>query len=122
LSYSPLGSFAQGGSFVALIADIPHNLPFLHACSVLNDTLEQFRDEGPFGCKSFFLGALLKASELSLPWKDFSLISKAVDRRNALAHNGAILPRGECWQYIDAIEVELKYWKVLTTLNVSSDG
>ena len=90
-----LGSFAQGGSFVIFVADAAHNLPFVHACAVLNDVLAQLAKEGRFTCKSIFLGALVAASKAKLPWKDFALIKEGVDRRNGVAHRGEILPRGD---------------------------
>ena len=46
------------GACVISIADAAHNLPFIHACSVLNDSLLQVCKEGHFKCKSIFLGAL----------------------------------------------------------------
>ena len=108
-----LGSFAQGGSFVIFIADAAHNLPFFHACSVLNNVLLQLEDEGYFKCNSIFLGALLERSENALPWKDFNLIKEGVDKRNNVAHKGEVIPRRECWKYIDAIESELVSWKIV---------
>ena len=49
-----------GGVFPFALADAAHNLPFIHAYSVLNDVLEQLASEGHFTCKSHFLGALLE--------------------------------------------------------------
>ena len=108
-----LGSFAQGASAIILIADIAHNLPFIHACSVLNEALLQLRDEKHFTCKHFFLGALMDASKAQLPWADFKLVKEGVDRRNDIAHRGDIISRSECWKYIDAIERELVKWKIV---------
>ncbi len=104
-----LGSFAQGASAAILAADIAHNLPFLHACSVLNDVLQELSKEGRITCKSIFLGELMKAGK-GLPWKNRALIEQAVSRRNEVAHHAEIVPRGECWKYIDAIEAELISW------------
>jgi hypothetical protein len=95
------------------VSDAAHNLPFLHAYSVLNDTLQQLASEGKFTCKSIFLGKLLAESEKVLPWNDFALIKSGVDRRNDLAHRGDVLPRGDCWKYIDAIKTELMLWGIL---------
>lgn len=99
--------------FVIFIADIAHNLPFLHACSVLNDVLEQLRDEGEFKCNGRTLGKLAHASKDKLPWADFNLVKELIDHRNSLAHKGQILPRGDCWEYIDAIEEQLLGWNIL---------
>ena len=106
-------SFAEGGSFVIFIADSAHNLPLLHVYAVFNDVLEQLAKEGRFQCKSIFLGALLAASERNLPWKDFALIKEGVDRRNDLAHDGDVLPRADCWKYIEAVREQVVAWGIL---------
>ena len=108
-----LGSVAQGGSFAIFAADAAHNLPFMHAYSVLNDVLRQLSLEGHFKCKSIFLGPLLDASEHKLSWKNFCLINEGKDRRNDVAHRGDVLLRGDCWQYIDAVHEQLLRWQVL---------
>jgi hypothetical protein len=108
-----LGSFAQGASFAIFAADAAHNLPFIHACAVLNDVLAQLRQEGHFQSNSIFLGALLSASKAKLPWKNFAVIEEAVARRNDVAHRAEILARGDCWRYIDAIKAELVSWSIL---------
>jgi hypothetical protein len=108
-----LGSIASGGNFALFASDAAHNLPFVHAYAVLNDVLEQLAQENQFQCKSIFLGTLLDASKNILPWANFTLLKKGADRRNDVAHRGDVLPRGECWQYIDAIKNELISWKIL---------
>ena len=110
-----LGSFAQGGTFAIFAADAAHNLPFMHAYSVLNDVLSQLSREGHFRCKSIFLGALLDASEHSLPWENFSLIKEGTGRRNDVAHRGDVLPRADCWRYVDAVQNQLTKWQILGT-------
>ena len=110
---SLLGSFAQGASFVIFIADAAHNLPLVHVYSVLNEVLLQLREEKHFECKNFFLGHLLTNSKNCLPWRDFDLVKEGADRRNDIAHRGKILPRGDCWKYIDAIEKELIGWEIV---------
>ncbi len=102
-----------GGRFPFALIDVAHNLPFVQAYGVLNDVLEQLRDEGHFQCKSRFLGPLVKASQHSLPWQDFAFIDGGVAKRNDVAHRAKILKRTECWKYIKAIKVELCAWKVI---------
>jgi hypothetical protein len=113
-----VGLFASGGIIGGVypfsVADAAHNLPFLHAYSVLNDALQQLASEGKFTCKSIFLGKLLQESEKVLPWNDFALIKSGANRRNDLAHHGDVLPRDDCWKYIDAIKTELTLWGILT--------
>ena len=113
LQRSLLGFFAQGVSFVIFVADSAHNLPFVHAYAVLNDVLNQLAKEGHFQCKSIFLGALLKASKDTLTWKYFDLILEGADRRNGVAHRGEVLPRADCWKYINAIRDQLVEWDIL---------
>ena len=108
-----LGSFSQGATFAIFAADAAHNLPFVHACAVLNDVLEQLKQEGHFHSKSIFLGALLSASKAKLPWNDFPMIEEAVARRNDVAHRAEVLPRADCWRFIDAIRDELVSWSIL---------
>jgi hypothetical protein len=112
-----VGLFASvgiiGGVYPFSVADAAHNLPFLHAYAVLNDTFQQLASEGKFICNSIFLGKLLQESEQVLPWNDFALIKSGAGRRNDLAHRGDVLPRDDCWKYIDAIKTELTLWGIL---------
>ncbi len=108
-----LGSFAEGGSFAIFAADAAHNLPFMHAYSVLNDVLKQLEKESHFTCESIFLGSLLHASKDILPWEEFRFIKEGVDRRNHVAHKGEVLPRAECWKHIDTVHEQLLKWNVL---------
>ena len=113
LKVSAFASAGIGGRFPFALADAANNLPFMHAFGVLNDILLTLRDEGHFECKSNFLGALLAASETSVPWTDFATIKKGVGRRNDVAHRADLLGRGECWEYVDAIKAELSSWGVV---------
>lgn len=108
-----LGSFSQGASFAIHIADIAHNLPFVHACSTLNEVLIQLSKENKIKCNSIFLGPLIKAGKTALPWKNYDLIDEAVKKRKEVAHKGLTLNRADCWKYINAIEEELKGWQIL---------
>jgi hypothetical protein len=107
-----LFAFASGAP-VSMVADAAYNLPMLHAFGVLNNALEAIRDEGRFACSGRLLGKLLDASKAAIPWLDFSATKAAVDRRNDVAHRGELLPRAECWRYIDLIEAQLVAWGVI---------
>ena len=89
------------------------NLPFLLAYSVLDDVLTVLRDQGVFQCESWMLGKKMEASRNHLPWQDYDLVVAGKDARNDLAHGAVMLPKKECFMYIDAIEVELGAWGVL---------
>lgn len=109
----PIFGYVLQGIEVLFAADAEHNLPFVHACAVLNDALKQLEREGRFNCNSIFLGALLSASKDKLPWKDFTVIEEAVKRRNGIAHHGEIVPREDCWRFTDAIKDELVSFRIL---------
>lgn len=102
-----------GGSFPFTLSNAAHNLPFIHAFSVLHNVLIALEKEGHFKCKRYLLGKLLEASKTVLPWNDFSTIKTGVCRRNAVAHRADLLKRGECWKYMDAIELELSSWGIV---------
>ena len=112
-----VSAFASMGMFVGLflfvLSNAAHNLPFIHAFSVLNDVLIALTEEENFECKSRFLGTLVGASETALPWNDFSTIKIGVGRRNDLAHRADLLEREECWKYVDAIKLEIGSWGIV---------
>lgn len=108
-----LGAFAQGAIQTSQFTDFCHNLVLIQAYSVLNDILLQFRDEGQFACKGRELGLLMNASKSVLPWCDFAVVAEGKDRRNDIAHRSAVIPRADCWKYMDAIERELLAWRVI---------
>jgi hypothetical protein len=117
LSLDAMVSFAMptlGGHYPFKLAKAAQNLPFIHACAVLNVVLETLSTEGQFASKSRFLGALVNASKTSLPWVDYSLIKKAVKERNDVAHNGYLVEKEECLNYIAAIRAELVNWAIIT--------
>ena len=95
------------------LADLCYNVVLVHGFSVLNEVLEQLTREGHFPCHSRFLGALMAASKNGIPWKDYPLVEKGKDDRNAIAHDSVVVSRAECWKYLDAIEAELKGWQIL---------
>ncbi len=104
---------SSGAHFPFSLVNAAHTLRFIHACSVLNDALEQLRDEGHFKCHGRTLGLLVGASK-DLSWKNYSLIKdKVVKSRNGIAHDGNILGRVDCYKYIEAVEKELISWEVL---------
>ena len=93
--------------------NLAYGLCLLFACSVLQDTLSALRCQGAFACGRGELGALLKASRNSLPWTNYDLVFEAKERRNAIAHAQAVIERGDTWRYIDAIEAELRAWRIV---------
>ena len=85
-----------------------HNLPFLHACGVLNEALRAVD-----GSRRT-LGALVEEYKPpKLPWVDYDGITEIVQKRNDLAYEGLLLPRGNCWRYMSTIEAELRAWSVI---------
>lgn len=111
LTATMIGIDAIGASHE--LRDISHNLVLLFVFSVLEDVLKQLKDEGKFNAKKNSLKCLMDSSKNSLPWQDFELVDEARDKRNSLAHDQTLLPRGKCWCYVDAIEAELISWNVV---------
>lgn len=96
------------------LMDFANNLALLFAYSVLQGVLAQLRDEGRFVEKRSALGPLMAAGEHKLPWTDFALVDAGREERNKVAHEQKVLPRGDCWKYMDAIEHEFASWGILT--------
>ena len=111
-----LSSMVSGarGHFPFALANAAHNLPFLHACCVLDDVLKAIEKEEHFTADRKTLGGRIYGSEQSINWVNFPIIKKILTKRNGLAHKGEILERGECWEYIDALKIELLAWNILT--------
>ncbi len=76
---------------------------------MLNDVLVHLRGVNP----RTPLGTLVQNSEHALPWRNYALIVKIVEDRNALAHRAKIIRRRNCWRYIGAIEKELVQWGIV---------
>jgi hypothetical protein len=93
---------------------VPESLLLLFAVSVLENTLEELRNQGVFVYKGRGLKGLMDASsKTDLPWQNFENIQKIKDRRDGVAHHHEILHNGECAEYLDAIAKELLAWGVL---------
>ena len=92
-----------------------YNLPFLLAYAVLDQVLTELIDQGTIQCskKRPLLGDRMLASAKSLPWNDYALVNKGRNARNLLAHEGALLSRTDCLNFIEGIEGELKSWTIL---------
>ena len=108
-----------GGSFI--IETPPesfYNLPFLLAYGILDQVLTELIDQGTIQLngkkkKRLLLGDKISASVGVVPWQDYSLIGSGKTARNELAHEATLLNRNDCFQFIKAIETELKAWGVL---------
>jgi hypothetical protein len=109
-----LSSHFRGALFPLVIVDAANNLPFLHAYSVLAEALQLRADRGDFSYKPrgrFQSLQRMFDAAANLKWCGHrTLIKVGITRRNELAHKGALLPRRECWDYIDAIGDVLREW------------
>ncbi|MFQ5874386.1 MAG: hypothetical protein ACE5JL_11375 [Dehalococcoidia bacterium] len=103
------------GKISTQFADLCYTLILIYAYSVLHDTLIQLHEEKFFTVtkKDRLLGTLMYASQNVLPWVHFALVDKGREQRNNVAHEDLVLPRGEIWEYIDAIERELVSWQII---------
>ena len=92
-----------------------YNLPFLLAYAILDQVLDELLDQGAFQChmKRPLLGDKMFASRELIPWRDYDLVNTGRRARNELAHEAKLLPRDQCFAFIDAIEAELKGWGIL---------
>jgi len=114
MSSSSYMSRACGNSIIQYARpDDSYSLPFILAVSVLEQVLNELIAQGKFRCKSWKLGPKMAASRAHLPWQDYGTVDSGREERNRLAHEGMLLPKNDCLKYIDAIEHELKYWRVL---------
>jgi len=101
-------SAGMGGLFPTFAADCAHNLPFLHACAVLNEVLRELDSSRRT------LGALVKDyAPPRLTWNNYAAIEELVEKRNHLAHESMVLDRADCWRYIGVIEFQLRAWSVI---------
>ena len=106
-------SMASGGFVSSKFLDFCHSLVLVHAYSVLQSVLEQYKREGTFSARGRELKTLMKASSSVLPWADFAKVDDGRERRNDIAHKGQFLPRSDSWSYMKAIEAELVNWGVI---------
>jgi hypothetical protein len=87
-------------------------LPF--GFSIFERALVQLRDESVFVSKKSNLEALMVKSRTTLPWQDYALVDEARNRRNDVAHRRLVLERDDAWRFVDAIERELRAWRIVT--------
>ena len=95
------------------LADLCHSFVLVLAYSVLQESLEALLNEKHFESSSRQLGALMVNSKKKIKWGNFLLVDEGRKRRNDIAHEAAILSRERCQEYVNAIEDELKGWKIL---------
>lgn len=88
--------------------DFCHSLVLVHAYSVLQAALQQYKQGQAFVAKGGELAVLMRASRTVLAWQDYGTVKAGRAKRNAVAHEGQFLPRLESWQYVRAIEGELQ--------------
>ena len=101
------------GYYPRRVAESALNLPLVHTVSTLHEGLKQLHLEGHFPAKNELLGTLLWESRVHLPWINFKLMDEIRDRRNKLAHHGAMIPRDDCEKSISAIKLQLEAWKII---------
>lgn len=108
------GSMHRGGTFVIVPpSEGFRNLPLVLGYAVLDELLDILIRQGEFVSNNRKLGAKLKASENVLPWQNYALVDAGREARNKLAHEGELLDDGQCLIFIEAIEVELRAWRVI---------
>lgn len=93
--------------------DEAYNLPFVLAYAVLNQVLTLLGKEGHYPMRNRKLGEQMKDSKKHLPWQDWALAWDGKEKRDGLAHRAEVATKRKCALYVDAIEAELRAWKVL---------
>jgi len=86
------------------------------AYAVLDQVLDELIAQGsvakPKGQP--LLGAKMAASRGSITWQDYACVECGKDKRNDIAHEGKLLDRENCLRFVQAIEAELKAWRILS--------
>ncbi len=115
LSAEPGSSIIPGAGIVQHpVATGFCNLPLVLAYAVLEQVLEVLAEERRFLMpKKPKLANLMMNSKAAISWLDFDYIDKGRERRNELAHDAELVPDAECLGYIDAVETQLRSWKVI---------
>ena len=106
-------ALAFGAIRSTALADAVANLPLLLAFDVLRQVLKQLKRQGLVKSKRHSLGDLMDDAQTAVPWLDWRTLRDGVRRRNAVAHDGAIHPRKQCWEDVDLIGRQLTLWKVV---------
>ena len=93
------------------------NLPLVLAFSLLDEVLGSLANQGVFALPrpNCMLGTKMTCSRSAISWRDYAALSSGKDARNALAHEGKMLPRAQCLTTIKAIGVELTSWGALAS-------
>jgi hypothetical protein len=112
--------FAQGVQINEHASKESYNLPLVLAYAVLDMVLTELYDQGVYSCKGWKstrkappLGRKMEDSRVHVPWQDYSLVFDGKEKRNSLAHEAALVDKFECVTYVNAIETELRAWKIL---------
>ncbi len=106
-------TFAGGALTGTRLRSIIFNLPLLLAFDVLKQTLAKAKAEKLFKCKGDSLGALMDCAGQTLEWTNWKKMDEAKDRRNEIAHDGALFDQKQCLKDIDSIENQLSAWKII---------
>jgi hypothetical protein len=99
--------------------DFATSLVLVHAYAVLQQALLELRDQGRISKCRGTLGSLMDASEGHVDWRDLPKVRQGKAERDAVAHGLKVVPRGECWAYIRAVEAELSQWGFLRPNDLS---
>ena len=114
-----------GGAVQVSPSEEFYNLPLVLAYGVLGSALAQMAQEGMFPWPTNAQGDrisnpsighyIVASRRCGQPaWVDFSTVAVAgLDARNKVAHEGVLHAKALCVGYIDAVEAELRAWKLL---------
>ena len=103
------------------VRDVGHNLVLLFGFEPFAEVLYEFvkqgtitlQGENPQESKQRKIKRILKNGKDQVEWQDWDLIDTINKARNDVAHGRTVLGRGQCWQYLDALEHQLRAWGIL---------
>ena len=95
-----------------------YNLTVILAYGVLDEVLGELISQGSIPNQSSsgrlpLLGTKMNWSRNSLNWINYEAAEEGKNERNAIAHDGALLPKSRCLQLVGLIESELRAWAIL---------
>jgi hypothetical protein len=106
------------GGFMGLrqlgLPDAIYNLPLLLAVEVLKKTLQRAKAQYGFESDSWSFADLMAGSRAVLTYENYSALWAAMQRRNAIAHNGELFPAQVCLEDIANIEKQLYAWQLVS--------
>jgi hypothetical protein len=95
------------------VARLVQSLLVVMAFSVLEEVLNELRDQRLFAAPSSRLYDLMTASKAAVPWRRYEDVDAARIARNGIAHERRFVDSGQGADILNLIENELIAWQIL---------